>query len=287
MSTRQPKRFTREASLPLLGDHVCRRRCAPKLPIVTVVRPGTIPSIQGTAPKHRRASVNPYNSPPGCSVLTVATLVASMEADLVLACANSAKPRCFQSNGSRFREETMEESRVRRLPGEEEEEEQEERGAATQSNLALNEEKWEAMLGRLRAFKQQFGHTQIPYRYPADPQLGRWGKFGQNALLVGSIDRPALTFPIPFYRFHRSRVVSVQRSLYKRIEDGSGKSNTTLTSERIQKLNDIDFEWVARDHRTVPWEARYQELVAFVRRYGHSQVPIGWEVRTQVTLQDE
>jgi hypothetical protein len=74
--------------------------------------------------------------------------------------------------------------------------------------------------------------------------------------------------------------VSVQRSLYKRIEDRTGKSNTTLTGDRIQKLNDIDFEWVARDHRTVPWEARYQELVAFVRRYGHSQVPIGWEVST-------
>jgi hypothetical protein len=76
------------------------------------------------------------------------------------------------------------------------------------------------------------------------------------------------------------RVVSVQRSLYKRIEDRTGKSNTTLTGDRIQKLNDMDFEWVARDHRTVPWEARYQELVAFVRRYGHSQVPIGWEVST-------
>lgn len=76
--------------------------------------------------------------------------------------------------------------------------------------------------------------------------------------------------------------MSVQRSLYKRIEDGvgTGKPNTTLTSERIQKLNGIDFEWVARDHRTVPWEARYQELVAFVRKYGHSQVPIGWEVST-------
>jgi hypothetical protein len=82
------------------------------------------------------------------------------------------------------------------------------------------------------------------------------------------------------HQSHSWPVVSVQRSLYKRIEDGTGKSNITLTSERIQKLNAIDFEWVARDHRTVPWEARYQELVAFVRRYGHSQVPIGWEVRT-------
>lgn len=73
----------------------------------------------------------------------------------------------------------MEEKRIRQT----EVEGEVERGAAaathSQSNLALNEEKWEAMLGRLRAFKLQFGHTQIPYRYPADPQLGRWGKFGK------------------------------------------------------------------------------------------------------------
>jgi Helicase associated domain len=166
----------------------------------------------------------------------------------------------------------MEDSRVR-LSGEEEEGD---RGASTQSNLALNEEKWEAMLGRLRAFKLQFGHTQIPYRYPADPQLGRWGKSCGLSCPWDRIKEPYTPIRLTLGLY----VVSVQRSLYKRIEDGTGKSNTTLTSERIQKLNDIDFEWVARDHRTVPWEARYQELVAFVRRYGHSQVPIGWEVRT-------
>jgi hypothetical protein len=76
------------------------------------------------------------------------------------------------------------------------------------------------------------------------------------------------------------RTVSVQRSLYKRIQDGAPAAYSTLTGERIRKLNEIEFEWVARDHRTVPWEDRYQELVEFVQRYGHSQVPIGWEVRT-------
>jgi hypothetical protein len=40
----------------------------------------------------------------------------------------------------------------------------------------FNDDKWEAMYRRLRAYKQQFGHTQIPYRYEADPQLGRWGE---------------------------------------------------------------------------------------------------------------
>jgi hypothetical protein len=44
------------------------------------------------------------------------------------------------------------------------------------AHSTFNDDKWEAMYRRLRAYKQQFGHSQIPYRYEADPQLGRWGK---------------------------------------------------------------------------------------------------------------
>jgi hypothetical protein len=57
--------------------------------------------------------------------------------------------------------------------------------------------------------------------------------------------------------------VSIQRSLYKRLRDGTDESST-LTEDRIQKLDDIGFEWTSADHRSIPWELRYQELVEFV-----------------------
>lgn len=33
---------------------------------------------------------------------------------------------------------------------------------------------WEKMYGRLLAFKQQYGHTRIPVKWPQDPKLGKW-----------------------------------------------------------------------------------------------------------------
>jgi len=34
-----------------------------------------------------------------------------------------------------------------------------------------SEEQWNTMLERLRMFREQFGHANVPKRYPADPQL--------------------------------------------------------------------------------------------------------------------
>lgn len=81
-----------------------------------------------------------------------------------------------------------------------------------------------------------------------------------------------------------------------------------MSLERVNRLVEIGFQWAIKDPRYVPWETRYDELVAFtvsVRRdqisfrfpvlqlliiitlflapsqkeHGHAQVPIGYEVR--------
>jgi hypothetical protein len=57
----------------------------------------------------------------------------------------------------------------------------------------------------------------------------------------------------------------------------SNTDSTAMTEERAKRLEEIDFQWSTKDPRHVPWDARYEELVAFVKKYGHSQVPIGWE----------
>lgn len=78
--------------------------------------------------------------------------------------------------------------------------------------------------------------------------------------------------------------------------------SSILTDERISRLDEIDFKWSTKPQRHVPWEQRYEELVEFVVstfrlpehclvpwlisgflvvmqvRFGHAQVPIGWEV---------
>jgi hypothetical protein len=65
------------------------------------------------------------------------------------------------------------------MEGGERKEQKEKEEQITNRIVASTEDhdKWGVMFRRLRAYKQQFGHTQIPYRFPPDPQLGRWGTF--------------------------------------------------------------------------------------------------------------
>jgi hypothetical protein len=58
-------------------------------------------------------------------------------------------------------------------------------------------------------------------------------------------------------------VASIQRSHIRRF---NASARTSLTAERIQKLNDIGFDWTVGEQRQVPWESRYRELEQFVVR---------------------
>ena len=47
-------------------------------------------------------------------------------------------------------------------------------GGQPQDNLL--QKKWEEMFKRLVKYKEKNGDCLVPNRYPADPQLGNWGK---------------------------------------------------------------------------------------------------------------
>jgi len=38
----------------------------------------------------------------------------------------------------------------------------------------------------------------------------------------------------------------------------------------------LGFEWSAKDPTQKSWEERFQELVGFKERHGHTLVPMGW-----------
>jgi len=115
--------------------------------------------------------------------------------------------------------------------------------AADRSKRVL-EMKWEQMFEKLLEYEKQFGNTLVPNRYRADPSLGAW--------------------------------VSTQRRQYKAIQTGKCESST-MSQERIRRLEAIGFVWKTADPRHVPWEDRFNELLAFKEKYGHVQVPIGFE----------
>jgi hypothetical protein len=56
---------------------------------------------------------------------------------------------------------------------------------------------------------------------------------------------------------------------------GKGK----ITPERIQKLEDIHFEW---DPQEAQWMIMYKALGAFVKKHGHARVPKGYTKDTEL-----
>ena len=102
----------------------------------------------------------------------------------------------------------------------------EENGTSTYDDL------WGQRLNQLIEYKGEKGNTNVPIRISP---LGRW--------------------------------VKRQRGLFKKGE---------LSDERINKLNQIGFEWVGKQggiHKDLQWEKHFDELVAYKEEKGNTKVP--------------
>lgn len=103
------------------------------------------------------------------------------------------------------------------------------------------------MYQRLATFKKTHDHCSVPNRYQEDPSLGCW--------------------------------VSTQRRLYKKAQLHRGEG---LLPERSNRLETLGFEWTGENPRHKNWDLRLEELRTFKARYGHAQVPIGFEDNVQL-----
>ncbi len=100
----------------------------------------------------------------------------------------------------------------------------------------FHEEKWNEHLDQLRAFKNKFGHCLVPHTFPENQNLARW--------------------------------VKRQRRQYKLMLTGNKCS--TMTQERVDILNDEGFIWDSHD---IVWRERYNQLVDYKAKHGHTRVP--------------
>ena len=73
---------------------------------------------------------------------------------------------------------------------------------------AVVSEAWETRLQELQEFHETHGHCRIPLKYPQNPSLGNW--------------------------------VMTMRKEFKKRENGKQSS---MTAERIAKLNNLGFVW--------------------------------------------
>lgn len=95
-------------------------------------------------------------------------------------------------------------------------------------------------LEQLQEFKRKHGHTSVPQKYTEDPSLGKW--------------------------------VNHIRTQYKLWKENKSCKGPQINAERIQKLEEIDFEFNNR-HGYKSFEDRLEELKEFKNTFGHVNVP--------------
>jgi hypothetical protein len=101
---------------------------------------------------------------------------------------------------------------------------------------------WDRRFEQLRAFQKEHGHCQVAPTEGSPALSGRRGKDCKDSDTHGLF-----------------LWVNAQRK-------------RTMTEDRMQKLNDIGFEWVLR--KPQPWDERLEELKASHKEHGHIRVPI-------------
>jgi hypothetical protein len=97
---------------------------------------------------------------------------------------------------------------------------------------------WEDRYHELLRFKGEYGHTRVPARYKTNPKLGRW--------------------------------VMTQRRQFTVLMKGLPSA---LTTERMNRLNEIGFIWGLRSDPVTMWNRKFAELKAYKREYGNCLVP--------------
>jgi hypothetical protein len=111
-------------------------------------------------------------------------------------------------------------------------------------------DKWEGRFRDLMAFKERYGHTNVP-QYP--------------------------TKAIPEDHRVSANFCRNCRTQYNYHHDPDKQHLSFLTDDRIQRLEEIGFCWNTRE---ATWQLRWKELQAFSKLFGHSNVPARWSENT-------
>ena len=158
---------------------------------------------------------------------------------------------------------------------------------------------WEQRFKELESFKQEFGHCNVPARYPPNPALGRWVVNVRFAKKHGSLAEERV-HRLDALGFCWELKLTVTAGWKQRINDlkafkkehghctvpGAYQPNPALgrwvlatrrrmkqgelDKEKIRYLNALGFSWAPRDS----WDRRINDLKAFKKEHGHCNVPL-------------
>ena len=170
---------------------------------------------------------------------------------------------------------------------------------------------WWKRFAELEEYKKEHGDCNVPQKFDANPQLGRWVNAQRRQYKKNKLesDRSEALEKIGFEwtrlswnrdddkwwkhfaelnRFEEkhgdcnvpihyqanpqlAKWVMNQRAYYHRFIDENWKRSPGITKERIEALNKIGFEWRLRERPE--WDERYDELVIYKEEHGDTLVP--------------
>jgi len=111
------------------------------------------------------------------------------------------------------------------------------------------EQMWSLQYKRLTEYKRSHGHTAVPARYSSDPKLGHW--------------------------------VMTQRRQYQLLKKGK---SSRMTKERVDLLDQLDFQWFIRTNPKAMWNTRLKELSDYKLEHGDCLVPQRYAENTKLGI---
>ena len=100
---------------------------------------------------------------------------------------------------------------------------------------------WEVRRQQLADYKKEFGDTDVSQRYTKNKQFYKW--------------------------------IYNQKKAYKLFQEGKPSS---ITEERIQSLNELNFNWWKQRKSSISWEVQRQQLADYKKEVGDTNVPLGY-----------
>jgi hypothetical protein len=153
---------------------------------------------------------------------------------------------------------------------------------------------WVTMMGELEAFRAAYGHLRVEEQRKRYPVLAGWWLRTRGQLQMLSYDQILSLDSLGFFehldqrwldRYARlkdfkeakghCRVLSLWREhppLGHWVRNQRGKAGTMIPW-RLKLLTDLGFDWAPVE---TTWLTRYEDLMAFKRRFGHTYVPAPW-----------
>ena len=163
---------------------------------------------------------------------------------------------------------------------------------------------WEQRFGELVQFKARQGHLNIPQDYPENPQLGMWLSSLRQFKKRGKLSRERIDrleglgvvwdrLDTAWEQRFRELTAFKERQGHCHVplnpknpelgrwlrKQRQRMADETLLPDRIEQLEALGVIW---DPLEAFWEDRFQDLVAFKAREGHSNVPQSYSQNPQL-----